>query len=218
MRGFIVGLLIGIVLTVGLGVFALAAVGHALAVEDPLEKADAIVAISGDTGARTSTAVSLWKQGFAPIIVFSGSAIDPDSVSSAEIMRREALRQGVPENATIIEPASATTEENASEVAKLMVARKLRSAILVTSPYHQRRADLLFTRCVRSCRPGAAELPRARSGVGSQPVVGARPAALSHADRAGEARRRDRAPRRDLASAESASRPVEWRSRIRRWP
>lgn len=146
MRGFIVGLLIGIVLTGGLGVFALAAVGHTLAVEDPLQKTDAIVAISGDTGARTSTAISLWKQGFAPIIVFSGSAIDPDSVSSAEIMRREALRQGVPENATIIEPASATTEENASEVTKLMVARKLRSAILVTSPYHQRRAALLFKR------------------------------------------------------------------------
>ena len=146
MRGFLVGLLVGIVLTVGLGVFALAATGHALAVEDPLEKADVIVAISGDTGARTNTAVSLWKQGLAPIIVFSGSAIDPDSVSSAEIMRREALRQGVPEAATIIEPASATTEENATEVAKLMVARKLRSAILVTSPYHQRRADLLFRR------------------------------------------------------------------------
>lgn len=146
MRGFIVGLLVGIVLTVGLGVFALAATGHALAVEDPLEKADVIVAISGDTGARTNTAVSLWKQGFAPLIMFSGSAIDPDSVSSAEIMRREALRQGVPEAATIIEPASATTEENATEVARLMVARKHRTAILVTSPYHQRRADLLFKR------------------------------------------------------------------------
>jgi uncharacterized SAM-binding protein YcdF (DUF218 family) len=145
-RGFIVGLLLGVVLTVGLGVVALAAVGHTLALEDPLLKADAIVAISGDTGARTNTAVALWKQGFAPFIVFSGAAVDPDSVSSAEIMRREALRQGVPENATLIEPASTTTEENATEVAKLMVERKLRSAILVTSPYHQRRADLLFKR------------------------------------------------------------------------
>ena len=146
MRGFIVGLLVGVVLTVGLGAFGLAAVGHALAIEDPLEKADAIVAISGDTGARANTAIALWKQGYAPLIIFSGAAIDPDSVSSAEIMRREALRQGVPENATLIEPASATTDENANEVAKLMVQRKLRSAILVTSPYHQRRAALLFTR------------------------------------------------------------------------
>ena len=146
MRGFLVGLLVGIVLTVGLGVFGWAAVGHALAVEDPIEKADVIVAISGDTGARTNTAITLWKQGLAPLIVFSGAAIDPDSVSSAEIMRREALRQGVPESATLIEPASASTEENATEVARLMDQRKLRSAILVTSPYHQRRAALLFAR------------------------------------------------------------------------
>lgn len=146
MRGFIVGLFVGIVLTLALGVVSLAAVGHALAVEDPLEKADAIIAISGDTGARANTAIALWKQGYAPLIVFSGAAIDPDSVSSAEIMRREALRQGVPQSATLIEPESATTEANASEVAKLMVQRKLRSAILVTSPYHQRRAALLFAR------------------------------------------------------------------------
>ena len=146
MRGFFVGLVVGIVLMLGLGVFALAAIGHGLAVEDPLEKSDVIVAISGDTGARAKTAIALWKQGYAPFIVFSGAAVDPDSVSSAEIMRREALRQGVPESATLIEPASATTEENASEVTKLMVTRRMRSAILVTSPYHQRRAALLFTR------------------------------------------------------------------------
>jgi len=145
-RGFFGGLVVGIVLMIGLGVVGLAAVGRALAVEDPLEKADAIVAISGDTGARANTAIALWKQGYAPLIVFSGAAIDPDSVSSAEIMRREALRQGVPESATLIEPTSTTTEENASEVAKLMVQRKVRSAILVTSPYHQRRAALLFER------------------------------------------------------------------------
>ena len=138
--------MVGVVLIVGLGVIGLAAVGRALAMEDPLEKADAIVAISGDTGARANTAIALWKQGYAPLIVFSGAAIDPDSVSSAEIMRREALRQGVPESATLIEPVSTTTEANAGEVAKLMVERKLRSAILVTSPYHQRRAALLFAR------------------------------------------------------------------------
>lgn len=146
MRGFLVGVLVGILITVGSGVAGLALVGHYLAVEDELVKSDAIVAISGDTGARVNTAVDLWKQGFAPVIVFSGAAIDPASVSSAEIMRREALRQGVPESATVIEPASVDTEENGAEVAKLMVARKMHSAILVTSPFHQRRAAMLFRR------------------------------------------------------------------------
>jgi uncharacterized SAM-binding protein YcdF (DUF218 family) len=145
-RHFFVGVLVGILITVGSGIAGLALVGHYLAVEDELAKADAIVAISGDTGARVATAVDLWKQGFAPVIVFSGAAVDPSSVSSAEIMRREAVRQGVPEGATIIEPASSDTEENAAEVAKLMVARNMHSAILVTSPFHQRRASILFAR------------------------------------------------------------------------
>lgn len=146
MRGFLGGVLVGIVLCVGLAFAAILFVGSWLAVEDPLEKADAIVAISGDTGARADSAVTLWKAGWAPIIVFSGAAIDPESVSSAEIMRREALRQGVPENAMLIEPASATTEENAAFVARFMVERKIRTAILVTSPYHQRRASMEFAR------------------------------------------------------------------------
>jgi uncharacterized SAM-binding protein YcdF (DUF218 family) len=145
-RNFLVGVLVGIVITVGSGIAGLALVGHYLAVEDELAKADAIVAISGDTGARAATAIDLWKQGYAPVIVFSGAAIDPSSVSSAEIMRREAVRQGVPETATIIEPAAVDTEENAAEVAKLMVAHNMHSAILVTSPFHQRRAALLFAR------------------------------------------------------------------------
>ena len=150
MRGFLVGVLVGIVLSVGTALSGFLLLGSWLAVEDPLAKVDAIVAISGDTGARTETAVSLWKAGWAPVIVFSGAAIDPESVSSAEIMKRDALRQGVPEGAILVEPASTTTEENANEVAKLMVARKLRSAILVTSPYHQRRAAWEFGRAFKA--------------------------------------------------------------------
>src|SRR5947209_7680863 len=146
MRRFLAGVLVGILLSVGTGLTAFLLIGSWLSVEDPLEKVDAIVAISGDTGARADTAITLWKAGWAPIIVFSGAAVDPDSVSSAEIMRREALRQGVPENAVLVEGASTTTEENAAEVAKLMTGRKLHSAILVTSPYHQRRAAYEFHR------------------------------------------------------------------------
>jgi len=145
-RTFFTGVLVGVLLSVGAALGAFLGLGSWLAVEDPLAKSDAIVAISGDTGARTNTAVALWKAGWAPIIVFSGAAIDPESVSSAEIMRREAVRQGVPEGATLIEPNSTTTEENATEVAKLMTQRRLASAILVTSPWHQRRASIEFSR------------------------------------------------------------------------
>ena len=146
MRQFLTGVLVGILLSIATGIASFLALGSWLATEDALVKSDAIVAISGDNGPRTDTAVALWKDGWAPLIIFSGAADDPESVSSAEIMRREAVKQGVPESATLIEPKSTTTDENATEVAKLMAQRRLGSAILVTSPWHQRRATILFSR------------------------------------------------------------------------
>ena len=145
MRHFLSGVLVGVLLSIATGVASFLGLGSWLATEDALVKSDAIVAISGDAGARTDTAVALWKGGWAPLIIFSGAAIDPESVSSAEIMRREAVRQGVPESATLIEPNSTTTDENASEVAKLLTDRRIKSAILVTSPWHQRRASMAFS-------------------------------------------------------------------------
>ena len=61
-------------------------------------------------------------------------------------MKREAVRMGVPAEAILIESLSATTEENAKRTAQLMGERGLHTAILVTSPYHQRRASVLFER------------------------------------------------------------------------
>lgn len=142
MRRFLLGFFVGAVSVVGL----LVGVGHWLEVTDPLAKADAIVAISGDTGARADTAIALWKQGYAPLLIFSGGSSDPDSVASADLMKRTAVAAGVPSNAILVESESATTEENARRVAELMQSRSLRSAILVTSPYHQRRAAMLFER------------------------------------------------------------------------
>jgi uncharacterized SAM-binding protein YcdF (DUF218 family) len=141
-RRFLLGFLLGVICIVAI----LVGVGHWLDVTDPLSKADAIVAISGDTGARAETAIALWKQGYAPVLIFSGGSSDPDSVASAELMKRTAVAAGVPANAIAVEGASATTEENAELVAALMKTRGLGSAILVTSPYHQRRASLLFER------------------------------------------------------------------------
>ena len=146
MRSFLFGLFVGVALMIAMGIGGLVMIGHALAVKDPLDKADVIVAISGDNGPRTQTAVRLWQQGYAPLLLFSGASLDPESVSSAELMKRDAVRLGVPAAAILVEPASTTTEENARLTAQLMSERGLRSAILVTSPYHQRRASIYFSR------------------------------------------------------------------------
>ena len=142
MRRFLLGFLVGAISIVAV----LVGIGHWLDLTDPLAKADAIVAISGDTGARVESAIALWKEGYAPVLIFSGGSSDPESVASAELMKRTAVAAGVPATAIVVEGSSATTEENAQRVAELMQSRGLRSAILVTSPYHQRRAAMLFER------------------------------------------------------------------------
>ena len=146
MRRSLAGSLSGFISALAVACASLVVIGHVLDVEDPLTHADAIVALSGDTGARTVTAVDLWKRKYAPVIIFAGASEDPNSVASGELMKRDAVANGVPEGAILVEPSSNTTQQNAREVANLMKARGLTTAILVTSPYHQRRAAYLFGR------------------------------------------------------------------------
>jgi len=133
--------LISIGLLVVAFVLVLGGLGWYLAPRDELTKADAIVAISGgDTRARTLTAAGLYKDGWAPSLVVAGAAADPGSISNAVAMRRIAIAEGgVPSNVIRTEDDSRNTEENAYNVAETFPETP-EKIILVTSPYHQRRA------------------------------------------------------------------------------
>lgn len=143
---FIAGFALGALVLALVGIGGLVWIGHALRVEDPLERVDAIIAISGDTGPRVHAAVALWSEGYAQTLIFSGGARDPASPSSGEIMKRQAVSLGVPPEVILVEPEAETTDQNAERVALLMKEAGLKSAILVTSAFHQRRASLHFTR------------------------------------------------------------------------
>lgn len=149
MKRFVVGLIIFFSIV---GVFlTLLFIGlpYYLAPQDKLIKADAIVAISGgETTSRTLGAVKLYDEGYAPTIIFSGAAQDPASVSNAAAMKSIAVRAGVPSSAILIEEDSADTYENAQNVARIVNDKHITSVILVTSPYHQRRASIEFKRAL----------------------------------------------------------------------
>jgi uncharacterized SAM-binding protein YcdF (DUF218 family) len=120
------------------------AIGWYLSPQDALQKVDAIVVVSGgDNDARISKGVQLYKEGWAPVLIFSGAAASGD-VSNAKAMANIAIREGVPEKALIIEERSKTTAENATFTSDLMKQNSYESFILVTSPYHQRRTYELF--------------------------------------------------------------------------
>lgn len=109
------------------------------------QKADVVVAVSGgDTSGRTQQAIDLYERGWGDKLIFSGAALDPGSPSNAEVMRTQAIKQGVPSEAIIIEPASANTSENADKTAEILADIEAQSAILVTSGYHQKRTLIEF--------------------------------------------------------------------------
>jgi uncharacterized SAM-binding protein YcdF (DUF218 family) len=115
-----------------------------LSPQDSLEKADLIVVVSGgDTDARIAEGVKLYLQGWSPKIIFSGAAAEGD-VSNALAMKRIAVNQGVPEEDILIEEKSKTTTENADYTSEIIQENGFHSIILVTSPYHQRRAYTHF--------------------------------------------------------------------------
>lgn len=133
-------LLIAILIAIVLVVLVPLLISFYLSPQSELNKADAIVVISGgDTDARLSEGVKLYFQKWAPVIIFSGAAASGE-VSNALAMERLAIKAGVPAESIIIEEKSKTTLENARYTSEIVKDKKIKSIILITSPYHQRRA------------------------------------------------------------------------------
>lgn len=149
MKRFLVGLLFFVAIVVGLLGLLFVGLPYYLAPQDKLVKADAIVAISGgETTSRTLEAVKLYDEGYAPTLILSGAASDPTSVSNAAAMKQIAVRAGVPATDILIEEDSVDTYENAQNTARIIKDKGMTSVILVTSPYHQRRAGIEFKRAL----------------------------------------------------------------------
>lgn len=116
-------------------------------IDSNCQAADAIVAISGgDTEARSREAISLYQQGWAPYIIFSGAAQDKQGTSNAAAMAAQAIAAHVPPSAILLDEMSVNTADNASQVRPIVVQHNFKRLILVTSPYHQRRASIEFNR------------------------------------------------------------------------
>lgn len=113
----------------------------------PCHTADAVVAISGgDTAARTREAIRLYKNNWAPKLIFSGAAQDKSGPSNAKVMAEEARLAGVPDSDIIIEEYGETTKQNAENSQSIFEENGIESVIVVTSAYHQRRAGLEFSK------------------------------------------------------------------------
>jgi len=116
---------------------------------DILKKSDAIVLLEGDGLHRYQKAVSLYNQGWAKKIIFSGGITDYEygSFPFTDVLPH-ILATGIPEKDIIHESKSLNTKEQATEVLKIAKFNDWNKLILVASHEHQYRAYFTFLRQV----------------------------------------------------------------------
>jgi uncharacterized SAM-binding protein YcdF (DUF218 family) len=123
----------------------LQALGDFLVVRDAVQPADVVIVVSGDgTGERARTAARLVRQGLAPWLLVSGGRTGAAPGGAAAEMARVAVAAGVPPERVVVDDGARSTRDNARRSAALMARSGWTSAILVTSPYHTRRAAWVF--------------------------------------------------------------------------
>ena len=109
--------------------------------------------------ARVERAVELYRAGAAPLLLFTGGA-RAHHPSEASVARALAVTLGVPEEACLVEEQSSSTYENAVHSARLLRARAIAEALIVSDRYHLYRARQCFRSQGIDAMPIAARLER----------------------------------------------------------
>src|SRR6266849_10664131 len=140
----------------GLAIFALIiclGVGHWLIVEDPLEKAQAIVVLSGRMPMRAQEAARLYNAGWAPQVWLTRGVEPAASLQEMHIAyigedffnSRVLMHEGVPSNAILVlEPAINNTAYELRVITSQLDRLNAETVIIVTTKANTRRVRTLW--------------------------------------------------------------------------
>ncbi len=133
---------------------ALAVYAYNYGQADHAARADVIVILGGGTDEdgsaspattrRVIHAAALYQRGLAPWVLCTGGYTGNHPQSEARACADLAQTKGVPATAILLEENSTSTEENAIETRKVMQARNLKTALVVSDNFHLYRAEMLF--------------------------------------------------------------------------
>ncbi|HKN75748.1 MAG TPA: YdcF family protein [Candidatus Acidoferrum sp.] len=149
----IVLVLLGMVLLSALLFFL--RVGRWLVVEDPLEKAQAIVVLSGRMPMRAMEAAKLYRERYAPEVWLTHSAEPGATLGAMGISyagedsynTQVLMHEGVPERSIrLLQPAIINTADEIAAVSATLEEEKGKSVIIVTTKAHTRRVRILWQR------------------------------------------------------------------------
>jgi uncharacterized SAM-binding protein YcdF (DUF218 family) len=128
-------------------------VGYWLVREDPLEKASAIVILSGGMPERALQAVEIYRAGYAPEVWITQAAQPKEEMRALgipfdgeeEYSRRILIHEGVPESAIrILTQPIVNTADEVRVIAAALGAHSDAKIIVVTTKAHTRRVHTLW--------------------------------------------------------------------------
>jgi len=125
----------------------LTAAGNGLVERDELQPSDVIVVLAGNSPYRAQHAELLYQRGLAPHVIISNEPLSSHGVQTTWLELRQVglVHLKIPDDAIVpIPEISDSTYEEALHSRDIMQSRAWHSAILVTDPFHQRRATLTF--------------------------------------------------------------------------
>jgi uncharacterized SAM-binding protein YcdF (DUF218 family) len=94
---------------------------------------------------RVRTAYRLYREGYAPLLIFSGGPAD-GTMHETEAMRRLAISLGVPDSAIVLDRDGVSTSATAVNSRIIFESLGVRRAIAVSNFYHLPRIKLAFQR------------------------------------------------------------------------
>lgn len=127
---------------------------HSAGTTDQARQVDAIVVMgaaqydgrpSPQLAARLDHVVTLWPEGFAPLVVVTGGNQPGDRFTEADASAMYLIERGVPDSAILREDRGSTSYESLERVAALLGERSggQHSVLVVTDPYHTLRSKLI---------------------------------------------------------------------------
>jgi uncharacterized SAM-binding protein YcdF (DUF218 family) len=147
MRRVILTLIFTFIVGVAAHVPLLTAAGDVLVARDDLQPSDVIVVLAGNSPYRAQHAEALYAQGLAPHVIISNEPLSSHGVQTTwlELRQYGLVHLSIPDDAIVpIPEISDSTYEEAQHSRDIMRAHGWHSAILVTDPFHMRRAILTF--------------------------------------------------------------------------
>jgi len=142
------GAMIALALAITLSSLWLPWGAQVLIVNERPQKADAIVVLGGGSGDREITGARLYAEGYAPLVMTSGEPIGLPGlgrVTFARLSANELEQRGVPATVITELPASTSTCDDA-RLALAALPPGAKRVLVVTDPFHTRRAQWLFNR------------------------------------------------------------------------